>query len=228
MPHERALSRERSIAIDRECQERFAIPSLILMENAGIRAFDEIQRLLLLRSQEDVDLICGAGNNGGDGFVVARHLTNHGFDPRILLLGANSADIHGKGGDASLNLSILEKMEVPIRTVDPSHVAREPDLGLRPDSMVVDAVFGTGLSREVTGGRKAYFTALAGRREDVVSLDVPSGLDCNTGAVLGACVRAHTTITFVLPKKGFYLLDGPANTGRIVIADISAPRSLLQ
>jgi NAD(P)H-hydrate epimerase len=196
------------------------------MEAAGIRATDEVLELLRARSRP-VDILVGPGNNGGDGLVVARHLTVSGADVRVLTpFGARR--LRGGAGDTAVNYGICERSGIPMEDRSWKELLHAPNLGLRADALVVDAILGTGATRPLEGDFLAWVKGLPGLAPEVVSLDIPSGLDCDTGLVLGAALRAGTTITFVATKVGFFLNDGPAHVGRIVVADIGIGEGMLR
>ncbi len=201
--------------LDRLAESEYGIPTLLLMENAGRGAADAIESLLEGRDRP-VAVVCGKGNNGGDGFVIARHLHNRGY-PVVVHLVAEASAI-SPASDAGVNLSILAKMRVPILP-----------LPIAPDAqLVVDALLGTGLSGPVRPPFDAAIRAVNAHGAPVAAVDVPSGLDADDGRVLGVAVRAVLTATFGLVKRGLTTGEGPAHAGRVVLVDISIPRELLE
>jgi NAD(P)H-hydrate epimerase len=213
MPLTRAAVRE----IDRRAAEEFGIPSIVLMENAGRGAAEVIYRLNPLR--ERVAIACGPGNNGGDGLVIARHLDRVGL-PVVVWVFGSVADL---SPDAAVNYRIVERMRLPLTV---TQGAPPPDV-FRGFGLVVDALFGTGLSRPLGAPFDAAVEAVNASGARVVAVDVPSGLDCNTGRPLGATVRAHHTVTFVGMKEGFAVADARPYVGEVYFADIGAPRRLV-
>ena len=208
------LTREQSREIDRIATEELRIPSLILMENAAIGVAAAAYELAA-GNGGPVAIVCGPGNNGGDGLAVARHLSNRGLRVEVHL--ALPADTYRDGSDAATNLAIVRAMGLPLR--------EGFDLG-RP-ALVVDALLGTGLVRDI---REPFRSAVARMNEaqcPVLAVDLPSGLDANTGEAHGSAVRATVTATMVGPKVGFALKDGPAHVGRVVVVDIGVPPSVL-
>lgn len=201
-------------AIDRHAVSVLGLPSIALMENAGAGA----TAALVLRFPEHlgrVVLFGGPGQNGGDAWVVARHLTNRGAMVRAILVGSRDR----VRGDAATNLAVLEAMGspvVPLADVD-------LDDALRDATLVVDGLFGTGLDREMTGDFAAVAEAIARCSAKVVALDVPSGIDGATGAVLGSAVRADLTTTFAADKRGLHQHPGRAYAGEIVWVGIGVP-----
>lgn len=227
----RPFTREEMRELDRKAIAEYLIPGIILMENAGRNVAGEVQDMLRhvhpprLPGERKAAILCGKGNNGGDGYVIARHLHNGGISVKVFVV-ANISDIM-KEGDAAVNLQILLKMKIPVQELSDmaaiDNVARE----LRGYDVVIDALFGTGLSGEVREPFKTLINATNESRKPVISVDIPSGLDANTGKVLGAAVKATKTVTFAVSKKGFYLNEGPAYTGEVVVTDISIPRELI-
>ena len=186
------------------------VPSLSLMEAAGTAIARAIQRHWRPRP---VVVLCGSGNNGGDGFVVARLLARAGWPVRLGLLGAPE-DLKG---DAAAN---RDRWSGPIRPLDAELLAGEP--------LVVDALFGAGLARPIEGAPAALIEAINARALDCVAVDMPSGVDGNTGAVLGAAPRCRLTVTFFRAKPGHLLLPGRALCGELLVADIGIPDATLR
>jgi NAD(P)H-hydrate epimerase len=222
---EKALTREEMRKLDRKAVGEYKIPSIILMENAGRNVAEEILKMLDDPQQTKVAILCGKGNNGGDGFVVARHLHNHGISVDVFLV-AKISDIL-KDGDAGANLQILINMKVPIQEFLDIPGLNDLLKELNGYDILVDALFGTGLSGEVREPFKTLIHGVNDLNKPIVSVDIPSGLDCNTGKILGAAVKATKTVTFAIAKKGFYLNDGPGYTGKVIVSDISIPRELI-
>lgn len=206
--------------LDRRTIDELAIPGRVLMETAGRAVADACRARLPARGR--VVVACGPGNNGGDGYVVARVLATQGYDARVFVC-ADRARIKG---DAAATLLALEKTDAPITWVgDPrSRVAMAEALATA--DLVVDALLGVGVVSEVRGLLADAIALVNDARRPVVSVDIPSGVDANTGAVLGRAVDAALTVTFALPKRGHYLYPGAEKRGTLVVADIGIPRSL--
>jgi NAD(P)H-hydrate epimerase len=195
--------------IDQKAIQEIGIPSLILMENAGRCVADIAMEMLgSARSHKKVAIFCGTGNNGGDGFVAARHLFNKGVKVSVYLIGKKSA----LKDDPKINASILENIGVKIKEIS-GPVDIDGDL-------IIDAIFGIGLKGEVKELAGSIITSINKKAAPVISVDVPSGLDADTGKVLAVAIKADTTVTMQFPKKGFYLNSGPEYTGRVVVTDI--------
>ena len=219
----RPLSREEVRGIDARALGDFQVPTILLMENAGRGA----AAWLLGRSggrRGRVVLACGPGNNGGDGGVVARHLDAWGFEVRVIWF----ADPARLRGDAAVQRDILDRSEIPIEVVDDSTPLDRIDALWSGADWLVDALLGTGLTRPVDGllGRAIGSMNRSGR--PILALDLPSGLDADTGEPLGVAIRAAATATFVAPKLGFAREGAAAYTGEVVVIDIGAPRALLR
>ena len=197
--------------LDRIAIEDRGIPSITLMENAG-RAVSEAA----LAELENIEnrkaaVFCGAGNNGGDGFVAARHLFNKGVNVSVYLIGKR-ADLKN---DPKVNAKALEDIGLEIREIS-------APVGIDA-GVIIDAVFGIGLKGEIRGPAGSIISSLNKKPVPVISVDVPSGLDADTGEVLGVCVKADITVTMQFPKAGFYKNNGPIYAGKVIIADIGIP-----
>ncbi|HMC66737.1 MAG TPA: NAD(P)H-hydrate epimerase [Gemmataceae bacterium] len=217
----RFLSREEVRAVDRRAIEEFGMPGVVLMENAGRGA---AELLVALGIHGRVLICCGKGNNGGDGFVIARHLDNRGVPVRLLLF-CRPEEL---SGDAATNYRIIAKAGLPVEVhpenpVDSEAFQRE----LNAAEWVVDALFGTGLTGPLRPPFDQIVAAINASPAKVLAVDIPSGLDCDTGRPLGATVRAHHTATFVAPKKGFGEPAAKEWLGHVHVIDIGVPRVLV-
>lgn len=222
---EKSLTREEMLELDRKAIEEYKIPGIVLMENAGRNVAEEILKMLDDPQQAKVAILCGKGNNGGDGFVIARHLHNHGISVDVFLV-AKISDIL-KDGDAGTNLQILLNMKIPVNEIFDIPGVNSILKELNGYNILVDALLGTGLSGDVREPFKTLISGVNNLNNPMVSVDIPSGLDCNTGKILGAAIKATKTVTFAVAKKGFYLNDGPSYTGKVIVSDISIPRELI-
>ena len=210
---------EQMRGFDRRASEEFGVPSIVLMENAGRSVFEAVRDALGGLENRHITIVAGRGNNGGDGFVVARHLREAGARVSVFLLGSPE-DV---GGDARTNLDMLLESGVAV-----SGVASANDItaALATSHAVVDAMFGTGLRGEVTGLPAEVISAINAAGKPVVAVDIPSGMDADTGEILGACVEADCTVTFALPKIGLLTYPGAACVGQMTVADIGIPKCL--
>jgi len=221
------LTREQARQIDRLAMEQYGMPGLILMENAGRACAAEAAAMLREAERSLAVIFCGPGNNGGDGFVVARHLWNWGFPVRAFLIG-RTGDALGKGGEAAVNLSIALKMGIPVAEIDgPEGVCRAVERS-RGAGLILDALFGTGLDKPVREPCRFLISGINELGVPVLAVDVPSGLDCDSGRALGVAVRARRTLTFVLPKCGFRAPGAAAYTGEVKVAEIGLPRQVIR
>jgi NAD(P)H-hydrate epimerase len=213
------LTREQSRLIDRRAQDEFGVPGIVLMENAGRGS---VETLLQITQPRRVLVCCGKGNNGGDGFVIARHLDNRRVPVSVILFGRGDE----LTGDAAVNYEIVKRSGIPLT------VGMPPDIDalrreLADADWVVDALFGTGLSGAIHSPLDAVVAAINESGRKVLAVDIPSGLDCDTGQPLGPTVRATHTVTFVAMKKGFTEAVSKDWTGAITVVDIGAPRVLI-
>lgn len=209
--------------MDRRTIEDYGMPSIVLMENAALRVVEAIVERYGPLKGKRIAIICGKGNNGGDGFAVARHLSGRfGADISVWL----AAEPASLAGDAAANYALAQKFDVPIQIVgnDLASLAAE----LQQGDLVVDAVLGTGIKGPVTGVYAGVIEAINRCRCPIVSVDVPSGLNADTGEVAGPCVRAKVTVTFALPKYGLVEFPGVDYVGKLLIADIGMPPRVMQ
>jgi ADP-dependent NAD(P)H-hydrate dehydratase / NAD(P)H-hydrate epimerase len=211
------LSPERMATYDRYAIDSWGIPSAVLMENAG-RGLYRLMKERYLGGKTRVTVVCGKGNNGGDGFVIARYAFRDGYRTRVLLLGSREE----LKGDAALNMRLFHAIGGEIIEVG-------DDIGgvrmvLLHSDVVVDAIFGTGLSKDVEGRDLAVIEEMNGCGKTVIAVDIPSGIDGRSGSPLGAAVKADHTYTFAYPKLGHFLQPGTLNRGRLTVIDISIPQ----
>lgn len=208
------VTRSEAAEIDRRATEERGIPVTVLMENAG-RAVAEKASAMRRKSEDRVLVLCGKGNNGGDGFVCARLLALRGIPVTVALMAAPSA--FDRASAAGSNLEALTTSAVPVEI--PSRRRDLEDLLARHE-IVVDAIFGTGLSRPSEGFGREAIDAVNASGKPVLAVDVPSGLDCDTGRPLGVAVRAAATVTMGFPKAGFRASSAREFTGEVIVADI--------
>jgi NAD(P)H-hydrate epimerase len=206
--------------LDATAIERLGIPDQILMENAGLASYHVLQNHMRVRGRRFA-AVCGSGNNGGDGFVVARKLHSNGADVRIFVVGT----IAKMRGAAATNLEIARQVGISIVELD-SAASLESELE-RCDG-VVDAIFGTGLSRPVEGLHAEAIEATNRSGKPILSIDIPSGVNGESGGVMGVAVEASVTVTYGLPKLGNLLYPGYALGGRLYVTHISFPPSLYE
>jgi NAD(P)H-hydrate epimerase len=219
-PHH--LSRDQVRAFDRRAIQQFAIPAVVLMENAGRGTVDVMQSLGV---QGPVVICCGKGNNGGDGLVIARHLANRDIPVKALLF-AHPDELSEA---AAAQWRVVQHLQLPAESwpgdaLDDQRLAGE----LAGAAWVVDALFGTGL----TGPMRPPFDRIATHVNvtlaRVLAVDIPSGLDADTGLPMGVTIRAAHTVTFVAPKLGFENPDAAAWLGQLHVVDIGVAYHLAQ
>jgi NAD(P)H-hydrate epimerase len=210
----RAVTRAEMREIDRRAIEERGIPADVLMENAGRAIADVLSERISPACP--VVAVCGRGNNGGDGFVAARLLAERGFEVEVLPLeeGYDESTPAGRAAKAAFERDDIE------------FVSR---LKKRAMAAVIDAIFGTGLSRDVSGRERDLILEINRLPRDyfpVVAADIPSGLDADTGRPLGAAVKASATVTMGFPKVGFSAPGAGAFVGELIVADIGFPKDL--
>jgi len=218
------LTREQVREMDRKAIEEYGIQGIILMENAGIAVANEVWRTVNAKPSAKVVVLSGKGNNGGDGYVATRHLFNRGLNP-VAFVFASFDEIRG---DAAANLAIIRKMGINTREIKNESDMPAVEDALKQADVIVDALLGTGLAGEVRGLPRAAIELINDAGGAVVSVDIASGLDANSGHILGACVDADVTVTFVAAKTGFSRGAGPQQTGRVSVAEISIPRQVVE
>jgi NAD(P)H-hydrate epimerase len=206
--------------IDRATIDEIGMPGAVLMEQAGRACAEEAERFLPEDRPGRVAVVCGKGNNGGDGLVAARHLHHAGHQVDIFLLAHPDSLL----GDALLNKHILDKLNLPLRVMASAESLRALDLS-RYD-VVVDAIFGTGLTSEVRGVFASAIGAINQAGVPVVAIDLPSGLSSDTGSVMGCAVEATATVSFGAPKRGHLLYPGAKLIGDLTVVDIGFPPHL--
>jgi hydroxyethylthiazole kinase-like uncharacterized protein yjeF len=211
------LTRKQVREIDRRAIEQYGIPGIVLMENAAIQAERIARDMLGSKSGRHVLILCGGGNNGGDGLAIARHLHNHGIDLTLAL----TIDPSRYTGDALINWRIIQAMNISAQPATPQLVH-----SLSCD-LIVDAIFGTGLDQAPRDPFPALAEAVNSSSRPVLAVDIPSGLDCDTGTPPGACIIATRTVTFVAPKGGFANPAAVPYLGEVVVGDIGCPIELI-
>ncbi|MCL2330914.1 MAG: NAD(P)H-hydrate epimerase [Phycisphaerae bacterium] len=253
----RALSREQCRAADRYAIEQLGVPGVVLMENAGRNAADRIETWVKQRLRRDlpaklaskaepsasrsttsmtappsISIVCGKGNNGGDGFVIARHLLLRGWSVEIDLVAYPSP----LTGDAAIHYQIIERMKLPIHRLDDQlltdpHSIEAAAARWQQSAAVVDALLGTGFVGTVREPFASVIEQINGLRNTttdssrplIIAVDVPSGLDADTGIAEGPAIRADYTITFLATKIGYASKAARAYLGRVVVCDIGIP-----
>ena len=221
------LSRDQSRRLDQRAQDDFSLPGLVLMENAGRAVADTLVRI---GATSPVLICCGKGNNAGDGFVIARHLDLRGIEVRVLLF-ASPTDLQG---DALANFDVIRRSGLPIDIFiwgdgdGPLTVEAALTDHLQGASWIVDALLGTGAKGSARPPLNTVIDYLNHQQAQILSVDVPSGFDCDTGETGRSTIRAQHTCTFVAYKPGFLAEGAVDYTGRVEVLDIGAPRCLVE
>jgi len=215
------ITREEMQAMDARAIQKEGIPSLSLMENAGQNIVQLICKRFPKHSHSQISIFCGPGNNGGDGFVIARGLHETGYKVQTYL----GVSEENYSGEAQSNLHRLPLTPLPLHNPRFLHFYKEQIL---KSDLLVDALFGTGLSRVLEGYWVPLIRFLNQTRIPILSVDIPSGLDANSGKKLGACIHAEITATLHLPKKGLILGPDASEAGNIEVLRIGIPESYEQ
>ncbi|MDR2426973.1 MAG: NAD(P)H-hydrate epimerase [Endomicrobium sp.] len=197
--------------IDDRTSAEYGISSLILMENAGQATAREAQKALKKMKNRNVAVVCGSGNNGGDGFVAARYLLDKGFNVSVVV--TKSPEFFK--GDCKINFDILKKLNAYI-SFSHAHIKKA--------GLIIDAVLGTGVSGTVKGAAAKVINAINKAKAYKISVDIPSGMDGGSGEIAGSVVNADKTVTFAFPKKAFKNKSARQYTGKITVADIGIPK----
>ena len=220
----RVLNSTQMREADRRTIEEIGIPSLVLMENAGRQAVAAMEAMYADLLERQVAVLCGRGNNGGDGFVVARTLTQRGVDVSVFLMG-RVAEVRG---DARTNLEILGRLGVTVVEVSDSQAWELHFSEVSNCTLIVDAIFGTGLKAPVSGLIESVIADVNESGIPVVAIDLPSGLSADSTDQIGPCIDAELTVTLAAPKLPLVLPPAETHAGDIVIADIGIPGDVLE
>jgi NAD(P)H-hydrate epimerase len=212
------MSRDEVRAFDAWAINTLGIPGVVLMENAGRSCAEFIKKELAGVTNPKVCIFCGTGNNGGDGYVIARHLLNSGFEVVVVVCG----DRNKVKGDAKTNLDILERLGRSIEqlNLDDGDIPGRVKTFAADACLLVDGLFGTGLNGQLSDEYKQLIESINSQHRPILAVDIPSGLDCDACEPLGAAIRASYTVTFVAVKKGFKAAKASAYTGEIFVASI--------
>lgn len=218
----RLINGEDSRNMDREAMETFGLDTLVLMENAGLRGAD--YAATFTKANGRVSVVAGKGNNGGDGFVVARHLFNKGYTVEVFCFGPAESFSPG----AKHNYDIVAALGIPVTFLDQARDLTLFRVKMMASDLIVDAIFGSGFHGEIEGLIGDVVTIINDAEKTVLALDIPSGVDADTGAVSKIAVKATRTVAFALPKFGNILGAGCENNGILEVVDISFPPCLVQ
>lgn len=200
--------------IDNITSSKYKINSLILMENAGKAVYNELEKRIKNIKNKTIAVICGSGNNAGDGFVVARYLHNAGYNVKVVLVKPTSSF----KDDCKINFEILKKIKADI----------SKDINEIDSDIIIDAILGTGIKGFVDDKVSKAIDKINETKAYKLSIDIPSGLDSDTGEICGNAVMADITITLALPKNAFKNKKTKRYTGELIIADIGIPKLAIE
>lgn len=209
--------------IDQQTIQNIGIPGIVLMENAGLGVVNAIDKKYA-KSLSRVSIFVGKGNNGGDGLVVARHLVNMGYNVQTYVM----AEANAFTGDALINLQIAKNMNLPLEFILSDEDLEKNKGKIASSDLLVDSIFGTGLKGAVRGFAANVIDFLNSTGLPIVAIDLPSGLDANTGKIDGACIKAVLTVTMALPKRGLLMFPGANYVGELKVVDIGVPRKVIE
>lgn len=201
-------------AMDSYTIENIGVPSIVLMENAALKVIKNIP----IENAEKFTVVCGVGNNGGDGLAVARHIILNGKKVDLYILG----NLDKATNDFNINLNILKNMDVEFIHIKGTDELNRLKNSLINNDITIDAIFGIGLTRNVEGTYKEVISLINEHSKYIISVDIPSGLDGDTGEVLGIAVKANKTVTLHLAKKG--LIQNKEYTGELIVESIGIPK----
>ena len=212
------MTRDEVRSFDSWAINTIGIPGVVLMENAGRSCAELVIDKLKDVAEPKACIFCGTGNNGGDGYVIARHLINSGIKVTVVVCG----DRDKIKGDAKVNLDILEQMGESVEILNPSDqdIADQVEHFVAGVGIIVDSLFGTGLRGQLSDEYRQLIESINTCNCPVLAVDIPSGQDCDSGEPLGAAIRAAWTVTFVAVKKGFVSECAAQYTGEVFVASI--------
>ncbi|MFT9497307.1 NAD(P)H-hydrate dehydratase [Anaerosolibacter sp.] len=210
--------------LDQKALEEYKIPGIILMEQAGMAVADEVLKEIQRQEISKVMIICGLGNNGGDGFVTARHLFQRGIAVKVRIIG----DVARVTGDTKTNYDILRKLKLDIKMLLDLQDIEKLSEEMPHCSIIVDAICGTGLNRDMGGLWKELIHVINRSGKYILSVDIPSGVSAGTGNILGNAVRANKTVVLQLPKVGNINFPGAEYSQTMVVKDIGIPKEIIE
>ncbi|GMA97792.1 NAD(P)H-hydrate dehydratase [Pelosinus sp. IPA-1] len=209
--------------IEQAAIEEYGIPGIVLMENAGVEVVKQIENVLGSIHNKRISVFAGTGNNGGDGYVVARHLYNQGAKVKVFLIGSKASVV----GDALTNLQIITYMGIDVLEVTNSHDWDKVKIAMTFTDCLVDALLGTGFAGQLRENMTQVVESINKMNKVTIAIDVPTGVDADTGQIQSVAVKASHTITFALAKQGLLLYPAASYVGELCVADIGVPRLLL-
>ncbi|WP_105615013.1 NAD(P)H-hydrate dehydratase [Vallitalea okinawensis] len=205
--------------IDESAIKDYGIPGIILMENAAISVVNAVETY---KQSGKILIFCGQGNNGGDGFAVARHLNQKHYQVEVFIIGVTEKIV----GDAKINYDMLEPLGINVTLISQHYPIENLNQIIGTSDLVLDCIFGTGLSREVTGVYLDVINMVNAYSSYTIAVDIPSGINGDTGEIMGVAIKADETVTFALPKIGNLLYPGAYQSGELTVADIGIPQNI--
>lgn len=206
-------------AIDELCIKAIGIPGIVLMENAALKVIKHIDS-----KYNNFTIVCGVGNNGGDGLAVARHLIVEDKNVDIFVLG----NLDKASKDFTTNYNILINLGVEIQQITREEDLKRISKSLDNSQMTIDSIFGTGLTRNVEGLFAKTIDIMNEKSKYIISVDIPSGLNADNGEILNKCIKANKTITLQLPKIGLSTFNGKLNSGEVIVETIGMPKITIE
>lgn len=219
----KVVTAEQMREIDRKAIEGYGIPGIVLMENASLGIINLIKKEHETLKNKNIVVFAGTGNNGGDALGIARHAYNAGANVLVILVGSDES----VKGDALINLNIIKKMGINLVVVQDDSYNEEITASLLMSDIVVDGLLGTGINKPVKGFMAEIINIINNADRYTVSIDVPSGINVDTGEICGTCVRATKTAALALPKVGTIIGEGTKFAGRVEISDIGIPKGII-
>lgn len=211
--------------LDKQAVEEYAMPGIVLMENAAKAVADKTAELALAENSSRIVVLCGKGNNGGDGFGAAKWLLNYGFKVKVLLVGCSMEDI---AGDALLQLKMYQQAGGSVECINSAEDCQLAEIICLKADLLVDAILGTGFSGELQGTVKEVCRIINSCRKTVVAVDIPTGVHADDGSVADAAVKADCTVTMAMLKAGLLLYPAQEYVGELVCADLGMPEKLIE
>lgn len=210
-------------AIDEQAIKQYGIPEIVLMENAGVSVAKSVDQVIGKIGGKKICIFAGKGNNGGDGFVAARHLSNQGAKVKVYIIG----DMQKIQGAAKVNLEILQKMCIEVLPLLSERDWDKVKIALTLSDCLIDALIGTGFKNQLQTEMEKVINMMNDIGKPIIAIDLPSGVEANTGKVPVTAIKATLTVSLGLTKVGLILYPGAAHAGEILVADIGLPNVLL-
>lgn len=209
--------------IDKAAIKDYKIPGVKLMETAGSYVYEEVIKTFNGKKDKSVIIICGAGNNGGDGYVVARKLHCDFIEVKVY----STVDVNKLTGDAKINYEKFIELGEEVCDLNNISILEKFKKDINNSYIIIDAILGTGISREVSGNIANIINIINSAKKNIISVDIPSGTSANDGKIYGVSIRANKTIAFQLPKIGNIFYPGAEYGGKLIVKDIGIPQKII-